>query len=83
MQLARTVLEHVEKRPDLDVGEQRMAKVGAPVGLVAVPAAFRATYVVLLDQVGNDLLRRPLADSDASCDLADPNCRVAIKRPSS
>jgi hypothetical protein len=78
MQLARAVLEHVEKRPDLDVGEQRMAKVGAPVDLVAVPAAFlRATYVVFLDQVGNDLLRRPLADSDAPCDLADPNRRVA------
>jgi hypothetical protein len=73
-----TVAEHVQERPDLHVGEQGVAEMRVPVDLVAVAAAFFGPREkALRNEVGDDLLRGPLADADAPCDLADPNRRVA------
>ena len=76
--LILTAAEHVQERPDLQVGEQGVAEMSAPVDLVAVAAAFLDSHEKALgDEVGDDLLRGPLADAHAPCDLADPDRGVA------
>ncbi len=57
--------EGVEKRGYLEVGEQRMAKVGAAVDQVAVASAFlRPNDIAVGDEVGDDLLRCAFADAE-------------------
>jgi hypothetical protein len=61
-----TVAEHVEQRPDLQLGEEGMAQVRVPVDLVPVAAAFIDPHEkAFRNEVGDDLLRGPLPDSDA------------------
>ena len=73
-----TVAEHVEKRPDLQVREEGMAEVGVPVDLVPVAAALLDPHEIALgNEVGDDLLRGPLADAHLVSYLADPNRGVA------
>lgn len=73
-----TVAEHVQKRPDLQVREERMAEAGVPVDLVPVTAALLDPHEkALSDEIREDLLRGPLADAHLVSDLADPNPRVA------
>lgn len=73
-----TVAEHVQERPDLQVTEEGMAEARVPVDLVTVPAAFLDPHEKpLRDEVGHDLLRSSLPDAHVSCDLAEPDRRVA------
>jgi hypothetical protein len=73
-----TVAEHVEERPDLQVSEEGMAKVRLPIDLVAVSPAFLDPHEeARRNEVGDDLLRGPLPDSDMPRDLADPDRGVA------
>lgn len=73
-----SVAQHVQERPDLQVREERMTEVGSPVDLVAVPASlFDPDDKALSHEIGDDLLRGPLADSDAPGDLADPDRGIA------
>ena len=73
-----TVAEHVEKRPDLQVGEEGMAEVGVPVDLVPVTAALLDPHEKALgNEVGDDLLGRTLPNADSRRDLADPDRGVA------
>ena len=73
-----TVAQRIQERPDLQVREERMAKVGVPVDLVAVAASlFDPHKEALRHEIGDDLLRGPLANADLVGDLADPNARVA------
>ena len=73
-----TVAENVQERPDLQVGEEGVAEVRVPVDLVSVSAAFLDPHEKALgNEVGDDLLRGPLADADAPCDLADADRGVA------
>jgi hypothetical protein len=47
---------------------------GPPVDLIAVSAAFSDSHEKPSpDEIGHDLLSRPLADADPSRDLADPD----------
>ena len=72
-----TVTEHIDKRPDLQVGEQGMAQVGLPVHLVAVAAALLDPHEEARgDEVGHDFLRGALSDADLVRDLADPDRRL-------
>jgi hypothetical protein len=72
------VAERVEKRPDLQIREQRVSEVDLPVDLVAVAAAlFDPHDEALRHKVGNDLLRGPFADSDVPGDVTDPDHGVA------
>ena len=76
--LLMTVAQHVEERANLQVGEERMTEMSIPVDLVAVATAFLDPHQeALRNKVGDDLLGGPLADPDVSCDLANPDCRVA------
>ena len=73
-----TVSQHIEERPDLQVGEERMTEVGFSVDLVAVAASlFDPREKAVSDKIGDDLLRGPLTDPDAPRDLADPDRGVA------
>jgi hypothetical protein len=76
--LTVTVAEHIQERPDLQIGEQRMAQVGVPVHLVAVaPTLLGPHEEARRNEVGHDFLGRALTDADLVRDLADPDRRLA------
>ena len=76
-----TVAEHVEERPDLQVGEEGMAEMRVPVDLVAVATALLdPDEEALRNEVSDDLLGGALADSDVSGDLADPDSSGRARR---
>ena len=70
--------EHVEQWPNRQVREEGMPKVRVAVHLIAVAAAFLDTHEEALgDEVGDDFLGGPFADSDARRDLADADGGLA------
>ena len=72
------LVERVHERPDRQVREERVPHVHVAVDGVAVAASFPgACEVALGDQVGDELLRRSLADADLVGELADPDGRVS------
>ena len=73
-----TVAEHVDERPDLQVSEEGMAEMRIPIDLVTVASSFLDPHKEPLgDEVGDDLLRGPLADAHLVSYLADPDRGVA------
>jgi hypothetical protein len=75
---ATAVAKGIDERAYLEVGEQRMAKLGTRIDLIAIaPTLLRPNEIAVADEIGDDLLRRAFADADAVGDFADPDPGVA------